>query len=220
MTTKLFWQDPYCTTLDTRIGAVNGLDVALKETIFYALSGGQESDAGTINGQPVLEARKDGLDLWYRLAEPPQPGDAARVEINWPRRYALMRLHFAAELVLELTYRALPGGEKPGVKKIGAHIAADKARIDFLTNQPTTPLLPAITQQAQALIDADHAIISDYSDEAAQRRYWEIAGFARVACGGTHLRRTGEIGRLRLKRNNIGRGKERIEIYADPSSST
>jgi len=215
LTTKLFWQDPYRTTLDTHIRAVNGLEVALKETIFYALSGGQESDAGTINGQPVLEARKDGLDLWYRLTVPPQPGDAARVEIDWPRRYALMRLHFAAELVLELTYRALPG-----VEKIGAHIAADKARIDFLINQPITPLLPAITQQAQALIDADHEIISDYSDEAAQRRYWEIAGFARVACGGTHLRRTGEIGRLRLKRNNIGRGKERIEIYADPSSST
>ncbi len=220
MTRKLFWQDPYRAVLDTHIQAVNGPEVALKETMFYALSGGQESDAGTINGQSVLEARKDGLDLWYRLAEPPQPGDAPRVEINWPRRYALMRLHFAAELVLELTYRALPSVEKPGVKKIGAHIAADKARIDFLTNQPTTPLLPAITQQAQALIDADHAIISNYSDEAAQRRYWEIAGFARVACGGTHLRRTGEIGRLRLKRNNIGRGKERIEIYADPSSST
>ncbi|HOG04600.1 MAG TPA: alanyl-tRNA editing protein, partial [Accumulibacter sp.] len=39
--------------------------------------------------------------------------------------------------------------------------------------------------------------------------------FARVPCGGTHVRRTGEIGSIRLKRNNIGRGKERVEILLD-----
>lgn len=211
MTAKLFWQDPYQTSLLTRVRAVRGDEVSLVETIFYANSGGQESDAGTINGWPVLEARKEGLDIWYRLPHEVAVGEPAQVEVDWPRRYALMRLHFAAELVLELAYRA-----RPGIEKIGAHIAATKSRIDFLMDQPISPLLPALTEQAQALIDADHAIVSAFSDEAAQRRYWEIEGFGRVSCGGTHLRRTGEIGRLRLKRNNIGQGKERIEIYADP----
>ena len=51
-----------------------------------------------------------------------------------------------------------------------------------------------------------------FSDEANQGRYWEIEGFARVPCGGTHLKRTGEIGPVTLKRVNIGKGKERIEI--------
>ncbi len=51
------------------------------------------------------------------------------------------------------------------------------------------------------------------ADVTVERRYWEIAGFARVGCGGTHLRRTGEVGEMTLKRNNIGKGKERIEIY-------
>lgn len=211
MTRKLFWQDPYRTSLATRVRATNADEVSLVETIFYANSGGQESDAGTINGGPVLAARKDGLDIWYRLAQPLVTGDTAQVEIDWPRRYALMRLHFAAEIVLELVYRALPGTEK-----IGAHIGADKSRIDFRMEQAISPLLPRLTQEAQALVDADHPIVSAFSDEAAQRRYWEIAGFGRVSCGGTHLRRTSEIGRLRLKRNNIGKGKERIEIYADP----
>ncbi len=211
MTHKLFWDEPYRTSLATTVRAVAGGEVSLTETIFYALSGGQESDAGTINGEPVLAARKDGFDIWYRLARVPAAGEPAWVEIDWPRRYALMRLHFAAEIVLELTYRALPG-----IEKIGAHIAADKARIDFLLDRPITPLLAPLTQDAQALIDADLPIVSAFSDAAAQRRYWEIAGFGRVACGGTHLRRTGEVGRLRLKRHNIGKGKERVEIHADP----
>jgi len=43
-------------------------------------------------------------------------------------------------------------------------------------------------------------------------RYWEIENFSKVACGGTHIKKTGEIGQITLKRNNIGKGKERIEI--------
>jgi Ser-tRNA(Ala) deacylase AlaX len=211
VTTKLFWQEPYRVSLATRVRAVHGNEISLNETIIYANSGGQESDAGTINGLPVLEARKDGLDIWYRLDHSLQPGDLAEVEIDWPRRYALMRLHFAAEIILELVYRAVPG-----IEKIGAHIAADKSRIDFQMDQPITPLLPGLTNAAQALVDANQPIISAFSDETLQRRYWEVEGFARVACGGTHLQRTGEVGRLTLKRKNIGKGKERIEIYVDP----
>jgi alanyl-tRNA synthetase len=55
--------------------------------------------------------------------------------------------------------------------------------------------------------------MSEFSDVATQSRYWEIAGFAHVPCGGTHPRSTGEVGRIVLKRANPGRGKERIEIY-------
>ncbi len=209
MTSKVFWQDPYLTRLDTTITSVNANEVTVAETIFYAFSGGQESDSGSIGGYPVIEARKDGLEIIYTLDAPKlHPGDPVTMQIDWERRYRLMRLHFAAELVLELTYRAING-----VEKIGAHIAQDKSRIDFALNEPISPLLPTLQAQANDLITADHAIISAFSDEASQRRYWEIDGFARVACGGTHLRRTGEIGAIRLKRNNIGKGKERIEIY-------
>ena len=78
MVAKLFWQDPYRTSLDTRTAAVEGDVVRLEETIFYAFSGGQESDAGTIGGRKVLEARKHEGDILYTL-EPGhglQPGDA------------------------------------------------------------------------------------------------------------------------------------------------
>jgi Ser-tRNA(Ala) deacylase AlaX len=206
---KLFWQDPYRTSLGTRIAAVAGDQVTLEETIFYAFSGGQESDAGTIGGRKVLEARKDGGDIRYTLEQDHglKAGDAVMVEIDGARRRKLMRLHLAAEIILELAYQNLPG-----IRKIGAHIAEDKARIDFEWAENISSLFPMMQEKAGALIAADHPIVSAFSDEANQRRYWEIAGFARVPCGGTHLKRTGEIGVLTLKRANIGKGKERVEI--------
>jgi Ser-tRNA(Ala) deacylase AlaX len=209
MTTKLFWTQPYRTTLDTRIAAVEGAEVSVRETIFYALSGGQESDAGTIAGRPVKEASWRDGDLVYRLGEDHGlvAGDPARIEIDWPRRYRLMRLHFAAELVLELVCARFPG-----IEKIGAHIAEDKSRVDFLWPESIKPALAELEAEAAAIIESDKLIISAFSDEAAERRYWEVEGFARVPCGGTHLARTGEVGGLALRRKNIGGGKERVEI--------
>lgn len=211
MTKKLFWEDPYLTTIETVVESVFDNSITLRETIFYGLSGGQESDTGTIAGYPVLEARKSGLDLQYILAAGHElkRGDSVLVKIDWDRRYRLMRLHFAAELILELVYREL--GQ---VKKIGAHIAPDKARIDFHWPQNISSLFPRLTSQAQALVDQDMEIISAYADESSQKRYWEVPGFARIPCGGTHLKRTGEVGNIMLKRKNIGKAKERVEVYA------
>ncbi len=210
MTKKLFWVDPYLSTCDTTVQSVHGDIITLNETIFYAFSGGQESDAGTIDIYPVLEAKKSGLDIHYRLSEKHhlKPGDQVRVQIDWPRRYQLMRHHFAAEIILELAYQHLSG-----IEKIGAHIAADKARLDFVWPVNIASEFPHLTATAQKLVDQDLEIISAFSDEAKQQRYWEVTGLGRVSCGGTHLRRTGEVGSLRLKRKNIGKGKERIEVY-------
>jgi Ser-tRNA(Ala) deacylase AlaX len=212
MTLKIFWLDPYLTQLDTRLTRVDGDTVTVAETIFYAFSGGQESDSGTIGGIPVRAAVKDGLEIYYTLESGYglKVGDPVRIEIDWPRRYRLMRLHFAAELVLELAYRSLTG-----VEKVGAHIAEDKARIDFVWGESLAPLIPGLQAEAQAIVDADSPILSAFTDEASERRTWEVPGFARVPCGGTHLKRTGEVGKLRLKRNNPGKGKERIDIFVE-----
>ncbi len=212
MTKKIFWEDPYLTRLETHIAGVNGDDVRVEETIFYALSGGQESDHGTIGGKRILQARKEHDDIVYTLEADHglRPGDAVRIEIDWERRYKLMRLHLAAELVLELMYQNFAS-----IEKVGAHIAQDKARIDFEWDGSIAETLPLIKEKALAIVKTDKAIISAFSDEEDQRRYWEIEGFARVPCGGTHLKRTGEIGDIELKRKNPGKGKERIEIYVD-----
>lgn len=210
MTKKIFWIDPYLTELETTIETVNANQITLQETIFYAFSGGQESDSGTIGGHTVLEAKKEGKKIIYTLEgnHNLQAGSRVKIVIDWPRRYQLMRLHFAAEVVLELACRHFPE-----IKKIGAHIAQEKARIDFEWEKTISPFIPLLQQKAQAIIDSDQEIISAFSDEANERRYWKINEFSQVPCGGTHIRRTSEIAGIRLKRVNPGKGKERIEIY-------
>lgn len=210
MTKKIFWQDPYLTRLNTVIESVHGNQITVAETIFYAFSGGQESDAGTIGGYHVLGAKKEDKQIVYTLPEHHQlkVGDTVSIQIDWDRRYRLMRLHFAAEVILELVCRHFPD-----VIKIGAHIAQDKARIDFAWEKNISPYLNQLQQEAQEIIDADQEIISAFSDEAAERRYWKIKEFSQVPCGGTHIKRTSEMGVIQLKRVNPGKGKERIEIY-------
>jgi len=210
MTKKIFWQDPYLTELETVVQTVNGNQVTVAETIFYAFSGGQESDSGTIGGFKVLEARKDGKEIFYTLEENHnlQAGDAVKICIDWERRYKLMRLHFAAEVVLELVCQRFPD-----VIKVGAHIAQDKSRIDFEWRQNISPFIVLLQQDAQNIIDSNQEIVSAFSDETNERRYWKINEFSQVPCGGTHIKRTGEMGIIRLKRANPGKGRERIEIY-------
>jgi len=210
MTKKIFWDNPYQTELQTTVQSVDGNRITVKETIFYAFSGGQESDRGTIAGFPVLEAKKEDKEIVYTLPEGHglQVGDTVNMTIDWERRYKLMRLHFAAEVVLELVCQRFPD-----VVKVGAHIAEEKSRIDFEWDQNITPFIDSLQQAAQAIIDSNQDIISAFSDEKEERRFWKINEFSQVPCGGTHIKRTSEMGTIRLKRVNPGKGRERIEIY-------
>ena len=216
MTRKVFWEDPYSTQIETRVISVNDNDITVEETIFYALAGGQESDHGTIGNSRVLQARKEGKEIVYTLENGHglKLGDRVRMTIDWERRYRLMRLHFAAEIVLELVYQHLRS-----IKKIGAHVAQDKARIDFEWSENISKMFPVIQEEARNIVEANQEIVSAFSDAGAEERYWEIREFARVPCGGTHLRKTGDIGEIELKRKNPGKGKERIEIYVSENSS-
>lgn len=212
MTKKIFWQDPYLTELETTVQTVNDNQITLAETIFYAFSGGQESDSGVIGGYTVLKAQKEDKEIVYTIEDEHtlKAGDLVKVMIDWNRRYKLMRLHFAAEVVLELVCQQFPE-----VIKVGAHIAQDKARIDFQWDQNISPFINSLQREAQAIIDSNQEIISAFSDEKTERRYWKIQEFSEIPCGGTHIKRTSEIGMIRLKRSNPGKGRERIEIYVE-----
>lgn len=86
-------------------------------------------------------------------------------------------------------------------------------RLDFAWSAGSiAEAFPLVLRDLRRLVAADLEIASGYSDESAQHRYWHIEGFAQVPCGGTHIRRTGELGEISLKRENPGAGKERIEI--------
>jgi Ser-tRNA(Ala) deacylase AlaX len=205
---KVFWDDPYQTELTTTVTSINGNEITLAETIAFSFCGGQESDTAYINGLLVSDSKIMGPLIYYTLPDNHglKVGESVKMSIDWPRRHQLMRLHFAAELILELLVRKL------GLEKIGAHIAATKARIDFFCEQNISTVFEDILAEYNHLISSDLPIEKGFSDVDTQRRYWKIAGFAEVPCGGTHVKSTAEVGYVRLKRKNVGAGKERIEI--------
>jgi Ser-tRNA(Ala) deacylase AlaX len=206
---KLFWEDPYLKECVAKVESVNGNEVKLSQSVFFAFSGGQESDSGTIGGIPVKEARKeaDG-DITYVLESVPTftPGQEVRVIIDWEKRYRIMKLHTAAHVVWFLFEK------KTGVKKlIGSNVTSEKSRVDYEFPESVSSILPELEKEVNELI-AKGAEIKTYPDSSnPERRWWEM-GEWKCPCGGTHLKNLKEIGQLKLKRKNLGKGKERIEI--------
>lgn len=210
---KVFWENPYLTEIEAKVKSVDNNVVTLDQTIVFAFSGGQQSDSATICGVKIIEARKEGKEIFYTLEQNHnlKPNQNVMVEIDWEKRYKLMKLHFAAEIVLELVYQNYNHPEK-----IGANITEEKARVDFFWKGNISEIFPELMNKINNLIDSNLDITSTFEDEETERRYWLIEGFAKVPCGGTHLKKTGEIGSISLKRKNLGCGKERIEIYLQP----
>ena len=209
---KVFWDDPYQTELQTVVTSANGNVLTLRETIAYAFSGGQQSDDGTINGFKISKAQKDGKQIYYTI----ENGHDLKVDyevllkIDWEKRYKIMKLHFAAEIILELVNQNF---DRP--EKIGANITSEKARIDFIWANNISEMFPVLEARAKELIKADKPIVSAFSNEAEEIRFWKIEGFGQVPCGGTHIRSTSEIKGIKLKRDRQGKNKERIEIFLD-----
>ncbi|OGV25299.1 MAG: alanyl-tRNA editing protein [Legionellales bacterium RIFCSPHIGHO2_12_FULL_37_14] len=205
---KVFWDNSYQHDLTTTVTAVNGNEILLAETIAYSFSGGQESDKAFINGCKVLNSKMVEHLIYYTLPEGHglAVGDQVKMEIDWPRRHRLMRLHFAAELVLEIVTQHFQ------LEKTGAHISEEKARIDFRYTKNISCLFEIILGEYNKIIQENKPIQTGYSDVQNQRRFWKIDGFAQVPCGGTHVKSTTEVGFVTLKRVNAGKFNERIEI--------
>lgn len=205
---KIFWDNPYQHTLTTKVASVNANQVIFEETIAYSFAGGQESDIADVNDITILDSRREGNLIYYTLPANHglAQGNVVTMTIDWPRRSRLMRLHFTAELILEIVT------QKYHLEKIGAHIAETKARIDFISPESIAPLLPKILAEYNKIIEKNLPIHKGYSDIETQRRYWKIDGFAQVPCGGTHVNSTAEVGFVTLKRDRVGKNKERIEI--------
>ena len=106
---KVFWDNPYQQSLITKVTSVNGNQILFDETIAFSFSGGQESDSALVNGIQIIDSEIKGNLIYYTVADSHglRPGDEVTMVIDWQRRYRLMRLHFAAELVLELVTKKL-----------------------------------------------------------------------------------------------------------------
>ena len=173
---KVFWDNPYQSHLETCVVSVDNSRVLFEETIAFSFSGGQESDKAYVNGLAIMHSEIEDNLIYYTIPDGHNlvAGDIVTMIIDWPRRYRLMRLHFAAELILELVTRKLK------LEKIGAHIAETKARIDFFCNQNISSLFEELLCDYNAIIEKNHPIKTGFTDIQKQRRFWEIEGFSKL----------------------------------------
>ena len=214
MTKKLFWENPYQSECKAIVTEVNGNKIKLNQTIFYAFSGGQESDSGTINGINVIDALKIGdkesiIDIEYELEKTPdfKVGEEVEVKIDFEKRKDLMKLHSAAHIAYYFIT------EKLGkLKIIGSNIASEKARVDFEYDKSLTDELEHIENKINTFLGECYSIETIDDKEKPNLKWWHCKDW-KMPCGGTHVNSTEEIGKVILKRKNIGKGKERIEIF-------
>jgi alanyl-tRNA synthetase len=185
--------------------------VKLDQTVFYAFSGGQLSDEGTIGSIKVLKAEKQGdkediIDIEYTLEKEPDfnVGDTVDVKIDPKRRETLRKLHSAAHIVYYFVI------EKLGKVKInGSEIQPDKARMDF---GYVVEKIPEMKKAVNEFIVQGYDIIMKPGPVKPDLRWWTCNEW-KMPCGGTHVKNTKEIALLKLVRKNKGKGRERIEIH-------
>jgi len=232
MSELLFRTDAYLKTASARVQSVSERGIELDRTVFYPLGGGQAGDTGVLlraGGErvPIIDTRKgEGADRVLHVpapgAELPAPGEELMLEIDWPRRYRLMRLHTALHLMSCVITAPVTGG----------NIVPDKARLDF--DIELSQLNAAhIERETNALIAAGTATetvwITDEELEAQPElvktmsvapprgagrvRLLRIPGIDLQPCGGTHVANVAEIGAIRvLKIRSEGKHNKRVEI--------
>lgn len=207
---KLFYDDQYQKTASAKVLKIDGNQVWLDQTIFFAFSGGQENDSGSINAIKVVDLKwsEDKKEIIHVLESPPtfKVGDQVQLNLDWEKRWKLMRLHSAAHVVSDVLEKHF------GVKEyVGSNVTAEKSRLDIVYEENISPKIPEIEKMSNEFI-ARGLDVKIYEDPAEKGlRWWETEGI-KMNCSGTHVRNLKEIGKVKLKRSNIGKGKERVEI--------
>ena len=101
-------------------------------------------------------------------------------------------------------------------KCVGSNVDPNKARLDYQIDDNISEYFEDLTAKCNQIFTSDHPINTFASKQDPNRREWECPTLnQKCPCGGTHVSNTNEIGKVRLKRKNIGKGKERIEIILE-----
>lgn len=206
MTTRLYDEDHYLAEFDAKVSEIDGLNVVLDQTVFYAKSGGQAGDQGTINGEAVVDTILiDGKHI-HVMAEEPffSVDDSVHGAIDWDRRYRIMKIHSTSHVMEYFFYKNF------GVlERLGSNVDDKKDRSDYRTDDRLDPeKLKKTEGKINAFLAEGHEITIEVADNGI--RTWKCGPIG-DHCGGTHVKNTSEIGMIKLKRKNPGRGKERVE---------
>ena len=236
MTEELFREGAYLKSCEATVTGVNALGgISLDRSVFYPTGGGQAGDRGVLrlaSGDTieiVTTVKGDGAENIVHVpaedAPALSPGDAVTAEINWDIRYAHMRMHTCLHLLCAVVPYGVTGGQ----------INATKSRLDFDIGDGSLDK-GSITVAINKLIEEDHPVaalwISDAELDAnpdlvrtmsappprnaGKVRLLSIDGVDLQPCGGTHLARTGEVGKIRVSKiEKKGKRNRRVNIVFD-----
>ena len=233
MTTELLFRpDAYLRTARARVLAVGERGVEFDRTVFYPMGGGQAGDSGVVvraNGERLVisDTRKgDSAERVLHVAAPGrvqlEPGETVTLELDWERRYRLMRLHTALHLMSCVVVAPVTGG----------NIVPDKARLDFdielsqlsaerIEEETNALIASAVATETvwitDAELDAQPDLVKTMSVQpprgAGQVRLLRIPGIDLQPCGGTHVANIKEIGAIKVLRiRSEGKHNKRVEI--------
>ena len=231
-TDLIFLRDAYDRSVRSEVTHVDGVRVALDRTVFYPTGGGQPHDTGTLTwpggSARVTEVRKQGDDVWHTLdGDLPSPGTAVDGEIDWDRRHRLMRTHTALHVLCGVIW------QEWGVPVTGGNMEPLAARMDFELDPTPEGFGARVEELVAAEIAADRPIevsfvprsaavldealirtkVSLVPESVAEIRVVDIVGLDKQADGGTHVRSTAEVGRVRVvKTESKGKGNKRVRI--------
>ncbi len=237
MTHILCYEDSYLSEFTATVTAVEGRGVILDRSAFYPGGGGQPSDSGVLiadeEAYTVKRVRRDGGEHVHEIegAERPQVGAIVHGEIDWERRYRLMRTHTALHILCGVVWRDY------GAQVTGGNMEPLQARMDFEIESMSADF----AERVESLINAEVAAARDVKvsilprEEAFQIpdlirtkinllppqidevRIVDITGLDLQADGGTHVANTSEVGHIRIVgRESKGRINKRLRIAVDP----
>ncbi len=224
MTERLYYTDSYLRRFTARIDgrSGDGLTVFLDRTAFYPTSGGQPFDTGRIGGVAVVEVAEleeagEAGRIAHRLAAPVEAA-TVECEIDWPRRFDHMQQHTGQHL-LSAVFE-----ERFGLRTVSFHLGAESATIDLEGGAVDARTLAEAERRANEIVCENRPVSVQFENAAEARglrkaseregtlRIVSIAAMDRSACGGTHVRSTGEIGVVLLRRTEKIRQSVRVEF--------
>ena len=219
MTDRLYYTDAYCARFGARVTsrAEDGRRVYLDRSAFYPTSGGQRHDLGTLGGVAVTDVVDEDDRVAHVLAA---SLDADEVEgvVDWPRRWDHMQQHTGQHLLSAI------GADRFGWETVSVHFGAESSTIDFGVESIGPETLQELERLANAGVTENRPVTVTFeeaematglrkpSDRGGVLRIVSIEGIDRSACGGTHVRATGEIGAIMLRRVEKVRKATRVEF--------
>ena len=231
-TKRLYYDDSFLTEFPARVircesasftspeGVVTpAWGAVLDQTAFYPTSGGQPNDTGKLGEVNVLDVRDEGDEIVH-IVDGEICGEKVLGCINWPRRFDHMQQHTGQHLLSAMFQ------ERFGLPTVSFHLGADLCSIDLRGPQPSSEILEGAERAADKIIFEDRAVTVRYGtreqlaalgvrkevDREGTLRAIQIDEVDLQPCGGTHVKRTGEIGMILVRRSTKTRQDWRVEF--------